>query len=145
MDAHEKPGQGAAIPHPIGRAALRSFGLTFAVVFTLFGVFFWWKSRPDVARGFWTAAAAFGLVAFTFPGLLLPLHGPWMRFAEILGRINTKLLLGLFYFTGMTVVGGLMRLFGKDPMARRPKPRGESYWIRSTDHASGRRHFEQQF
>lgn len=145
MDAHEKPGSAAPAAHVVGAGALRGFGLTFGVVFILFGTFFWWKERAPVARGFWVAAAIFTTVAFAAPGALRPLHGPWMRFAEVLGRINTKVLLGLFYFTGMTVVGGLMRLFGKDPMDRLPKPKGDSYWIDSTPPSAGRRHFDNQF
>jgi hypothetical protein len=145
MDAHEKPGDRAPISARPDRRALRGFGLTFAIVFMLFGTFFWWKDRFPFARSFWALAAIFAATAFAVPTALLSLHGPWMRFADILGRFNTKLLLGLFYFTGMTVIGRLMLLFGTDPMSRSPRRPSESYWIKTTPHSSGTRHFEQQF
>ena len=126
--------------------ALRGFGYTFGVVATLAGAFLLWRGRVSPGRGFLAGAAAFFLVGAVAPGLLRPFHGPWMRFAEVLGHINTKILLGLFFFVGVTPTGFLMRLFGKDPMSRTFKRAGDgSYWIKPTEHPDGVRHFDRQF
>jgi hypothetical protein len=124
---------------------LRSFGFTFGGVALAFGLFLLWRGRPS-APWFLGASAVFFLVGAVVPGLLRPAFGPWMKFAEVLGYVNTRILLGLFYFIGVTPTGLLMRAAGKDPMGRTFKPRGSSsYWAKPTPHTDGDRHFDRQF
>ena len=124
---------------------LRSFGFTFGGVALAFGAFLMWRGRPS-APWFIGASALFFLVGGLAPGLLRPAFGPWMKFAEILGHINTRLLLGLFFFVGITPTGLLMRVSGKDPMGRTFKKKGApSYWTKPTPHSEGTRHFDRQF
>jgi hypothetical protein len=125
---------------------LRNFGFTFGGVATVVGLFFGWRGRVPVAQGFLAAAVAFFLVGAFVPGLLRPFFGPWMKFAEILGYVNTRILLSVFYMLGMTPTGLLMRLSGKDPMNRVFKRAGtSSYWTKPPTHPDGTRHFERQF
>jgi hypothetical protein len=51
----------------------------------------------------------------------------WTKFAHGLGIVNTKILLTLTYFIVIAVVAILTRLFGRDLLDRRIKPR-ETYW-----------------
>jgi len=105
-----------------------------------------WRGRTEPATIFLAAAVLFFLAGALFPWLLRPAHGPWMRFAEFLGYINTRLLLGLFYLVGVTPTGLLMRLAGKDPMTRTFKRKDElTYWTKPAPHTEGRRHFDRQF
>ncbi len=135
-----------ATPPPATAKDLRNFGFTFGFVAGAFGLVLMWRGRPAPAEGFLIAAAAFFLVGATVPGLLRPAYGPWMKFAEILGYINTGLLLGAFYLVGVTPTGLLMRLSGKDPMNRTFKREDESsYWTKPTPHHEGARHFDRQF
>lgn len=132
-------------PPPATTKALRSFGFTFGTVALVFGAFLAWRGRP-LAPWVLGASVLFFLVGAFVPGLLRPAFGPWMKFAEILGHINTRLLLGLFFFAGITPTGLLMRAGGKDPMARSFKRKGAaSYWTKPTPHADGTRHFDRQF
>lgn len=132
-------------PPPATTKDLRSFGFTFAGVALAFGAFLLWRGRPS-APWFLGASALFFLAGALVPGLLRPAFGPWMKFAEILGHINTRLLLGLFFFLGVTPTGLLMRAGGKDPMGRTFKRKGAtSYWTKPTPHADGARHFDRQF
>lgn len=124
---------------------LRNFGLTFGVVALLFGVVMAWRGRPW-APWFLGGAVVFFATGFLAPSLLRPAFGPWMKFAEILGYINTRILLGLFFLAGITPTGLAMRLFGKDPMTRSFKRKGvSSYWTKPEPHGDGARHFNRQF
>lgn len=136
----------AAPAHPPASAKdLRNFGFTFGGVALIFGAVLMWRGRPS-APWFLGASALFFLVGALAPGLLRPAFGPWMKFAEILGYVNTRLLLGLFFLVGITPTGLIMRLVGKDPMARTfRKKDGTSYWTPPTPHADGVRHFDRQF
>ncbi|HEV7859030.1 MAG TPA: SxtJ family membrane protein [Pyrinomonadaceae bacterium] len=71
--------------------------------------------------------------ALFLSGLLLPpvarqFHILWMRFAVVLGYINSRILLSLMFYGVFTPYGLVMRLFGRDPLHRR-EARRESYWI----------------
>lgn len=46
-------------------------------------------------------------------------HG-WKKFALIMGRFNTLVLVTIFYFVILSPAGLCMRLFGWDPLDRRP-------------------------
>ncbi|MBU8932502.1 MAG: hypothetical protein KOO62_00705 [candidate division Zixibacteria bacterium] len=55
-------------------------------------------------------------------------HG-WMKFALVVGRFNTLLLLTLFYFVAVAPMGLCMRLFGWDPLdGRRKKSLTKTNW-----------------
>ena len=134
-----------ATPPPATAKELRNFGFTFGGVALVFGALLMWRGRPT---GPWLLGASvlFFLAGALAPGLLRPAYGPWMKFAELLGYVNTRILLGLFFVIGITPTGLLMRLGGKDPMGRTFKKKGApSYWIKPTPHAEGARHFERQF
>ncbi len=128
------------------RKDLRNFGLTFGVVAAVVATFLFYRGRTAPSQGFAVASLVFFITAFAAPGILRPAFGPWMKFAEILGYINTRLLLGLFYYVGVTPTGLLLRLAGKDPMTRTFKRKGEAtYWSKPPAHIDGARHFKRQF
>ena len=134
------------VPPTASRKDLRNFGLTFGVVAALIAAFLVYRGRTGPAQGFGIASAVFFVLAFAAPGILRPAFGPWMKFSEILGYINTRILLGLFYYVGVTPTGLLLRLSGKDPMTRTFKRKGETtYWSKPTAHVDGTRHFNRQF
>jgi hypothetical protein len=136
-DAHAAP--------PATIKDLRNFGFTFGGVALFFGAVLLWKGRP-LGPWFVGASAVFFVIGGLAPGLLRPAYGPWMKFAEILGYVNTRILLGLFFIFGITPTGLIMRGAGKDPMGRTFKRKGESsYWNKPTPHAEGARHFDRQF
>jgi hypothetical protein len=57
------------------------------------------------------------------------LYRGWMRLAHALGRVNTAILLSLFYYLVITPVGFVRRLTGNDPLPKKPDPGASTYWI----------------
>ena len=53
-----------------------------------------------------------------------------MKFAHVLGWINTRLLLGLFFYLVMTPVALVLRLAGKDLLQQRLDRSAKSYWVK---------------
>ena len=119
-----------ATPSPATTKDLRSFGFTFGGVALLFGAVLMWRGRPS-GPWFLGASALFFLVGGFAPGLLRPAFAPWMKFAEILGHINTRILLGLFYVVGITPTGLLMRVEARTPWVGRSSSRARPHTGRS--------------
>ncbi len=112
-------------------AALRRFGLTVGGVFLLLGCLSRWRGHeiaPDVMWALGAPLVTLGLVA---PALLAPVERGWMAMAEVLGRVNTRLILGALYFVVVTPVG-ILRRWRDDPLDRRMGDGRSSHWIRRT-------------
>ena len=110
------------------RKQLRNFGLLIgSLIIAIFGLLIPLVRHrtvyipPLVIGG---VLMLWGLVA---PASLRFVHGPWMRMALFLGRVNSFILLTLFFYLVMTPVGLLLRVFGHDPMQSGFDPKATSY------------------
>ena len=124
MDPHQ-------IPQP-DRQGLRSFGLVTGGIFAaLFGLFFPWLL--DLATPIWPFAVGgvLGGLGLLAPMTLKSVYHWWMRFALALSKITTPIILGIVYYLMFLPTGLLIRLFGRDPMARRIDPSAGTYRVPS--------------
>lgn len=111
------------------RTHVRTFGITFAV---LLGVVSAYLAYTQSDAWLWTAGAS---VAFLCGGLfahpvLRPIYIGWMKFAFALAWVNTRILLGLFFYIVITPVGLVLRLLGKDLLGEKIDRSEQSYWTR---------------
>lgn len=106
----------------------RSFGLTFAAIFALVGLYPWLFGG---APRWWALAVAAALVVVSLarPTLLAPLNRWWLKFGLLLHKIMNPLILGLMFFLIVTPMGLLMGLFRHHPVRARPDPAATSYWV----------------
>lgn len=108
---------------------LRHFGLMVGGIFALIGL--WpalWAGR---AVRPWAIALALALVvpAIVMPRLLRHVYRAWMAAGDLLGWINTRILLGLLFFVVITPMGLVMRWLGRDPMQRAFDPNAQTYRV----------------
>ena len=106
----------------------RSFGIVFAVVFTIVGLFPLWSSEPVRAWAVVIAGIFFSL-AFIAPHTLRPLNRVWFRFGLLLHKIVSPLIMGLIFFTTVMPIGLTMRALGKRPLSLKFDKSAKSYWI----------------
>lgn len=98
------------------RKELRQFGLLVGAVFTVIGLW------PLAFRGEPLRLWAIGIGGLLivcggiFPSVLAPIHKGWMWVGHSLGWINTRILLGIVFYTLLTPIGIVFRLIGKDTM-----------------------------
>jgi len=122
--AHEIP--------ELDRKGLRQFGLvTGGIVAGLFGLLLPWLLEHALPVWPWVV---FGVLAFWSVGAprsLRHVYRTWMRFGLLLSRITTPVILGIVYFGVITPMGLVMRVAGRDPMARRFDEKIQSYRIPS--------------
>ena len=116
-----------AIPE-LDRKGLREFGLVTGGIFAgLFGLFFpWLLARPSPYWP-WIIGAALALWALGAPATMRGFYRLWMRLAFLLNRVTTPVIMGLVFFVIITPIALIMRLSGRDPMARRIDRNIKSY------------------
>ena len=106
-------------PLPIDKPMLRNFGLLFSgILIVLFGLLLPWLFERGLPRWPFYIGVPVALLALVWPLALTPLFKVWMKFGLVMGRINTFIILNVLFFAILTPIGWLMRLSGKDPMAR---------------------------
>jgi hypothetical protein len=128
----------------VTNAQARKSALLVAAV--LLGIAAW-----NLYRGRTAVVIIFGALggALLVAGLLVPpaaraFHTAWMRFAVLLGHVNSRVLLTLVYYLVVTPYGVVTRLVGRDPLRRRGA-RSESYWVERKTTRQAREQFERLF
>lgn len=120
------------INYQMTRAELRTFGLvTAGMVMLCFGLLIPWIW--SFAWPIWPLVIAAILItmALIAPVSLRPVYIVWMRFAGVLGWVNTRIILGLIFFLVFLPFGLVMRLFN-DPMRRKLDKSTKTYRVFST-------------
>ncbi len=106
---------------------VRKFGLMFAVICLAVAAYSFYR-EGSVWPWFLGGAGAFALGGLIARPLLRPVFIGWMKFAFVLGWVNTRIILGLFFYGILTPVGLIMRTFGRDPLTRAITRGPGSYW-----------------
>jgi hypothetical protein len=121
------------MPPPLSSRDLRKFGLLFAsLVVALFALAIpWLWSRPFPLWP-WVVAGPVAILALLYPPGLRWFYFLWMKLGEALGFINTRLLLFVVFFLVVLPVALVMKITGRDPMARRIDPDAVSYRVPSS-------------
>jgi hypothetical protein len=118
---HEHYVEGLPPPPPA-----RSTGIVFAVVSAIVAWFF-----RGTAPVLWTALAASGtflLLALTAPNVLQPLNLVWFRFALLLNKIVSPVVMLVLFAVTMVPFGLAMQCL-RDPLRAKRRPDLDSYWI----------------
>jgi Saxitoxin biosynthesis operon protein SxtJ len=124
------------------RQARRS---TLVVAAATAGLGAWQLYRHHVTAGrAFVAAAAVLLVCAAIPPAAVWFNRRWMRFAEALGYVNSKVLLTAVFYLVVAPVGSAKRLAGHDPLTRRTA-RQDSYWHRRTTLRQSRDGYTQSY
>jgi hypothetical protein len=106
----------------------RTFGLTFAGVFTLLACLAFWKHTPH-----WTWWAALAVITFIFavlrPQIFKPANKLWMLLGLMMFKVVSPLTLGIIFYGVMTPMAILFRWRKKDLLKLEYKHAEPTYWI----------------
>lgn len=105
----------------------RSFGVVFAIVFGLIGLYPLLGGSPV---RFWALAigGAFLFFAFFFSEVLQPLNRLWFQFGMLLAKVINPIVMFLIYIVTIVPFGLGARLAGKDLLRLKFQPDRSTYW-----------------
>ena len=111
---------------------LRNFGfITGGLTPAFFGLLRPWLFGHNFPRWPWIVAVVLVAWALVLPMSLKPVYRVWMTIGLCLGWINTRIILSIMFYLIILPVGAVMRLAGKDPMARSINREQKSYRVKS--------------
>ncbi len=104
------------------------FGLVLAGILLVLAALSWYRGHPVRAKVLAPLALLPGLLPFVASRAWLAAFRVWMRFAEALSWVSTRLILAVFFYLFLTPYGLLSRLFRKDPLDTAWKDGKPTYW-----------------
>ncbi len=119
--------------HVVEMGSEYSFGVVFAVVFAIIGL--WPVVLGDGIVRWWAIAIAFllSVVAILLPRLLRPFNRVWFRIGMLLGRVVSPIVMLMVFFAAVTPTALIMRMLGKDLLrTKKPADKNDSLWIDRT-------------
>jgi hypothetical protein len=125
--------------------AEREFGLIVGGVFALLGS--WWLYRgkfTSVAPVVVPLGLLLVLLGLIVPRALVYPNKAWMKLAEGMSFVSTRIILAIVYFGVLTPIGLIKRAMGWDPLHRRAE-RSNSYWRPYSKRQLDPRHYEKMF
>jgi predicted membrane protein len=116
------------------KKTLRSFGLTSGlIVILLFEFLVPWLRGSGWPAWPWVLSSLLILAGLIVPDALGPVFKIWMKFGQIMNRVNTTIILTTVFFLVFTPVALIMKIIGRDVMHRKFDKNTESYRITSED------------
>jgi hypothetical protein len=128
----------------VTNAQARKSALLVAAVLLAVAAWNVYRGRPTIVFVFGVLGAALVVAGLLVPPAARAFHNGWMKFAALLGHVNSRVLLTLMYYLVVTPYGVVTRLLGRDPLRRRGA-RGQSYWVERKATRQTREQFERLF
>jgi|TARA_B110000238_G_scaffold170395_1_gene187733 uncharacterized membrane protein len=108
----------------------KSFGLVFFIVFLIVALY---PLLENESVRLWSIilSAIFLILGMLDSKFLTPLNKIWFKFGILLGNIISPIVMGLVFFTVVTLTAVLMRIFKKDLLSLK-KNNNKTYWVERT-------------
>ena len=131
----------------VTKSDLRKFGLIMGGMFALIfgGLFPWIFEKTLETWPIWPfiVLAVFWALALIIPESLRMVNEVWIKVGNVLGWINSRIILGIMFYLLIFPIGLLLKVFGKDAMNRKLDAKSDSY--RRISKQRDRKHLERPF
>jgi len=129
---------------PLSPVELRRFGLTVGGVFLGLGVLSRFRGHEVAPLVLWSLGVLLVAPALVAPRVLAPVQRVWMRAGALLGEVNSRIILTVFFYVVIAPFGLVMRRI-RDPLDRSWQDGRTSNWIRRERVPVDRSRYERQF
>ena len=124
---------------------LKQFSFIMAGMFSFVGTIFLYKTWYAATGILAILILFFACMGLVFPMGLQPVYEKWMRFTEVIGDFNAKVILSVTYFLVFTPIRIVSSVFREDPLRRKFEPEKDSYWLHCERCDSDPKRYEKQF
>ena len=111
----------------LDKKSLRSFGITMSLALSAIAIVVFLK-RYNSNLALQVVSGFFLLLAILAPALLKPLYIIWMKFAFVLGWVNTRIILCILFYLFFTPISIGIKIFRIDLLDRSIQKDKDSYW-----------------
>jgi len=108
---------------------LRNFGILLGSVLAGLGAIGYINSKTNSIY-YLIASLFFLLPALIYPQALSLPYKLWMKLADILGFIMTRVILTILFYLVLTPTAFLLKLLKKDLLNLKLEPQASSYWLK---------------
>lgn len=122
----------------------RSFGLFFSFVFSVIGVYLYFKNIELASYFFFSISVFLLVVSFLWENKLRFLNKMWLKLGLLLGAIVSPIVLGVLFFFIITPFAILLKVIGRDELELKTIPR-DSHWKRRKNEVYIEDNFKNQF
>jgi|SRR5688572_4301086 len=106
----------------------RKFGVTVGLAFLALATFLWWKENAGLAwKIFGGVGSTLVVAGLILPAQLGPVYRGWMKFALLISKVTTPIIMGIIYFGLFLVTGAIRRKVGGNAMVRTEA--NGSFWV----------------
>ena len=130
---------------PKDKNTLKNFGYLMGGVFSIITAFLLYKGHKTAVTVLGLVAGAFFFSALIRPRILSGVYILWMKFADVAGRFNSKVILSLMYTIVFTLVRGLLWVFRKELLQKKIDSSLDSYWSDHEPVENDPKRYEKQF
>ena len=109
------------------RKNIRNFGVTIGLFLMILGGILFWKEIEDYIIVTFVGIV-FIVCGLGLPRILKPIYLFWMIVSSILGWVMTRVVLSILFFTMITLIGLISKLFGKQFLDLKWDNSKNSYW-----------------
>jgi hypothetical protein len=128
----------------LSRKSLNKFGITMGVAFLVISCLILIRHRHSIMPTS-IISALFFIFGLVLPGALKYVYIAWMKFAFMLGWVNTRLLLLAIFYLLFTPLGLIMRLFGADLLDKKINRKKQTFWLNKEREAFDPLNYERQY
>ena len=122
----------------------RNFGIILGLITLTLGSIMFWKNNSFYSILF-TISLIFLTSGLLTPMILKPIYFVWMVLASILGIFMTRLILSIVFYSVLTPIGLVFRIFGKQFIELRWDKSEDSYWNYRSNEYQKKENYEKQF
>ena len=113
----------------MNKSSEKSFGILFFFIFFLISLWPFLSGGNTIRYWALSISIIFLALALFKKKLLKPLNIAWIKFGELLGSIIAPIVMVLIYFSILTPLSFIIRIFGKD-LLKLKTSKEKSYWIK---------------
>jgi len=126
----------------VTKSDLRKFGFIMGgMIALMFGLIFPWifdKTSENWPIWPFIVMAVFFVLAIAIPEILRSVNHYWLKIGNVLGFINSRIILGAMFYLMIFPIGMILKVLGKDSMHRKLEDNAKTYRIitkvREKDH-----------